>query len=71
MPSFKPLTCSMKETLNLGTVEGKTQTATVSFAKMGASADATIWDGLVAVLGDCQQYPVSMVKNATTSLLEQ
>lgn len=71
MAQFKHIGSTMKETLSLGTIEGKAKTATVNFSKMAPSATAEIWDGLIGVISACQEYAVSMVKKASTDLLEK
>lgn len=69
MARFMHLGSTMKETLSLGTIDGKAKTATVNFSKMASSATADIWNGLVGVISACQEHPVSTVKKASTDLL--
>lgn len=70
MASFKTLGSTMKETLSLGTIDGKAKTATVNFSKMAAGTTADMWNGLVGVISACQEYPVTTIKRANTDLLE-
>ena len=70
MAQFTAVSSAIRFTLNLGEVDGKVSTKSVSVSKIGTEATAAALEAVSAAFGALLAYPVTAVKRYDTDLLE-